>query len=782
MSDRVAPSGPEPARVRTGPEALAAAVSGVALVVLLVLLPGPVAAIHIAAGVAALSGLLALHLACSPSPIRPSAAAAHAAAGSTRLDQRIEELQDLQWEVSEREARYRDLIESQNEIILRQDMDGRLTFANRAFYRVFGLAPGSATGRPVDLQVVDGDRPPPLTLDSSPRRRTLTQVVETATGPRWIAWDQQVVTTARPGVCEVQSIGRDVTDSLRVEAELKHARDCAEAANRAKSRFLAAMSHEIRTPMNGILGMSSLLIDTVQTAEQQTYVRAIDQSARNLLALIDEILDFSKIEAGKLVLAERPFSLTACIEAAIELLAPKAYEKGLELAWTIEPTLPRWVLADEARMRQVLLNLLSNAVKFTDVGGVSVHVASTPPRAGDPAGTFGVAIAVRDTGIGLSPDDMRNLFAEFEQADAAVRRRTGGTGLGLAISKRIARAMDGDISVMSSPGNGATFTATFRVKAGPPGTCDAGGTDDAMPRLACHPGLRVLLAMDGLIERGMLTHVLEQAGVPCTAVAPRDAIAIAQSAERSGVLYDHVIVDAGRSASDAAAILLALRRVSSGPPVKGIVLVDVLSRAGLAAYREAGFDAYLVRPVRPDALLRQLGLVGGPDRRRLADPADLAAGAGGIAPRHGARPRLLLAEDNDINALLARRMIETSGCDVEWVKNGRDAVARARAAIAGEAPSIDLILMDILMPFVDGIEAAQSIKALFRGASPAGAGAPPVVALTANAFPEDRDRYFAAGMDDYLAKPFDRAALQAILHRWLSATAVQTRTDGVKAV
>ncbi len=198
----------------------------------------------------------------------------------------------------------------------------------------------------------------------------------TAAGPRWIEWEEQLVAAPGAGRFEVQSVGRDVTEQRQAEAQLAEARDQAEAANRAKGRFLAAMSHEIRTPMNGILGMASLLIDTPQTPEQQTYARAIDQSARTLLALIDEILDFSKIEAGKLELAEAPFAIETCVQGAVELLAPRAHEKGLEIAWSVSSQLPRMVLGDEARVRQILLNLLSNAVKFTDHGGVSVKVAA----------------------------------------------------------------------------------------------------------------------------------------------------------------------------------------------------------------------------------------------------------------------------------------------------------------------------------------------------------------------------------------------------------------------
>ena len=672
-----------------------------------------------------------------------------------QLERGLEALQDIQWEIRENEVRYRDLLDNQADVILRRDGEGQLTFVNQAFCRTFGLDRSAVLGHPFKPHVLAGEAATPLAPSSDRRHQRYVQQIETARGPRWFEWEEHAVVAGDATIREVQCSGRDITERRRTEADLREARKQAEAANRAKSRFLAAMSHEIRTPMNGILGMTSLLTDTDLSAEQHTYAHAIERSARTLLTLIDEILDFSKIEADKLQLNCAPLAIDECVQSVVELLAPKAHEKGIELAWAFDPALPRLVLGDEGRVRQIVTNLLGNAIKFTDRGGVLVTVRKCLSlRLGAQADDLGIAIAVEDTGMGIASDTLPALFSEFEQAEDAVRRRQGGTGLGLAISRRLARAMGGDIVVVSQPGVGSTFTANLHLK------LDRNGATEPCAGASTQ---HVLLALDRTIERRALRLSLEGAHIPTEESAIVGAANMVSAAARAGEPFSSVVVDGG-SGCQAAAQLLAHARAATLGPVQGIILLDTAAKADFAQFRDAGFGAYLLRPVRPQSVLNRLGT--GQERApvevqiRPSRPAQFIAA-----------PSVLLVEDNDINALLARRMLEKAGCNVHHCVNGCEAVEAFRRVLAGAERAYDVVLMDAHMPVLDGLEATRAIKALFAAREGGGAVAPPIVAVTANAFDEDRRRCLAAGMDDYLAKPFDREALNGLLERWLGEEA-----------
>ncbi len=719
--------------------------------------PAPLLASHVvllAAG-AALS-LLAMHLALRL--VHRSEGPHHALRLDDigdRLERRIERLQDVQWELSENLARYRSLLDTQNDVILRRGADGALSFVNQSFARLFGVGADAVLGKPFALEALATEGEGPLTCHADVRRRRYAQHLVTAQGPRWIEWEEHLVAAADGRGLEVQAVGHDVTETRRQEAALSEARDQAEAANRAKSRFLAAMSHEIRTPMNGILGMSALLGDTPLDQEQQTYVRAVDQSARTLLALIDEILDFSKIEAGKLVLHPSTFVLAGCVQDAVELLAPRAQAKGLEIAWSVAPGLPGLVRGDVVRLRQILLNLLSNAVKFTDRGSIAVLIDRGAATSDTSPSALPIRIAVRDTGIGLSSEDMTALFAEFEQADAAQRRQTGGTGLGLAISKRLARAMGGDICVASAPGQGATFTVELMLTAETSAEAEVGESDAAtLPRT-------VLLAFEAGIERQNIAELLRAAGITVHECDLAAAATVADSCAGNGQPVERLIVDVTASAGLAGKALAAVKAKHPAGAVQGLVLVSVLSRAALADFRAQGFEAYLVKPVRPASVLKQLAA---PARRKgtITQAAKEMRPVAAALPDVRSRRRVLLAEDNEINALLARRLIERSGGEAHWVHNGREAVAAIGTVLAGELAAFDAVLMDIFMPELDGLEATRRIRALYDE-NPEAGPCPPIIALTANAFAEDRERYLAAGLDDYLSKPFDKADLERVL-------------------
>ncbi len=678
-----------------------------------------------------------------------------------RLEGGIESLKDLHWELRESETRYRDLLDHQGDIIMRRDDARRLTFVNDAFCRAFGLNQRDAVGREFEPVVLDGmSEKAVLTLPLNDTPRRYEQAIETTDGPRWFAWEEFPVRDDKDRIKEVQCVGRDITERRDAESVLQDARDDAESANRSKSRFLAAMSHEIRTPMNGILGMTGLLVDTDLTAEQSTYARAINTSAKTLLSLIDEILDFSKIEAGKLELRPAPFAIADAVQGVVELLAPRAYDKGLQIGWYADPDLPVSAIGDEIRIRQILMNLVSNAIKFTDKGGVIVEVVAEDDETHSRE-LVSVSFTVRDTGVGLEPEALETIFGEFEQADSGPARRHGGTGLGLAISKRLVEMMEGDITVASDVGRGSVFTVMVPFTS---------AQDNTTLREEWRPasGRKILLIGDGELEANAVESLLLRSHCEVVRAKPEEAVIEVWSAADRGTPFDAVIADAN-GLDDSGNILAQARdALGNAGEVKSIVMIDPHQRGEISRLKEIGFDAYLVRPARPASLFAQLRT--GPEESIAAGegPGAFAKVSDGSPKSNNAeRPRrILLAEDNDINALLARKMLERVGCEVVHARNGEEATRAAKAAFSSEDGQFDLVLMDIHMPEMDGLDATRIILELYDGAPATNGTRPPIIALTANAFPEDREQYLKAGLDDYLAKPFEREDLDALMEKW----------------
>ena len=675
-----------------------------------------------------------------------------------QLDQRIEQLQDVQWVMRETEARYRDLLDCQSDIILRRNQDGHLTFVNRAFCSTFGVTADEILGTAFSPVILDEDSSASVEQGVSRRTRCFVQQLETVLGPRWYAWEEYAADVADHGHEEMQRVGRDVTEQRAAQTELAEAREQAETASRAKSRFLAAMSHEIRTPMNGILGMADLLLATPLTAEQETFTKAIDRSAQTLLVLINEILDLSKIEAGKIEIVEGAFDLEACIQGAVELLATKAHDKGIQIAWTVDPNLPKRVIGDETRVRQILLNLAGNAVKFTESGGVLVSASAEMGASGH----WNVILRVEDTGSGLTPKSMAGLFAEFEQAETAARAGVTGTGLGLAISRRLARAMGGDIRVESERGRGSVFTLELTVGAFIPET-DAVASQRLEPVRADQ---HLLIASDLAIERKAIAATLRGEGMRVTEIDGCDPEAAKAALDGVEKPVSLVLIDANAEPRIAGELMALARENAGNSPVRGVVLITASERSRLATFQRYGFDAYLVRPVRRTSLMAQITGPQGPVRQQRPE----AVPAGDESEEQRPQYHILVAEDNAINALLAQCMIRRAGCTSSHVENGQQAVDAIKQSLAGTGPAIDLVLMDVHMPGVDGLQAAREVRKLREDATTTIApnrACPPLIAVTANAFAEDRRMCVEAGMDDYLSKPFSWSEFDALLARWL---------------
>ena len=712
---------------------------------------------------------------------RAAARAKHHEAQAGKAEAALETLRDTTWELADREEHYRDLMSAQGEVILRQDLMRRVTYVNDVFCETFGRSRAETIGQIFVPDLPDDESPRLLGTFSGathPQRVRFDQRVVTVKGPRWFAWEEFAIHDEDGSLREIHVVGTDITDRKAVEERLAESLDEVQAANRAKSQFLAAMSHEIRTPMNGVLGMAALLLDTRLTPAQRTYAEAVKTSGEALLSIINDILDFSKIEAGKVVITEGPLDLRGTLESVCELLSPRAFEKNLEIIAEIDPQIPMRLLGDDARIRQVLINLAGNAVKFSIEGGVILRASLDSYSYTDDKAN--IVLEVEDTGIGIAPDDLKPIFEEFAQADQTHARRFEGTGLGLAISRHLVTAMGGTVEVESTLGKGSIFRVRLPLEA----------IETSSPRRETLTGQRILILEDRPILGASLARCATLAGahVQC-AVDSEDLLTRLKDES-----FDVVLVPIDTMEGPGSDLIARAR--SLAPGIDALVLLRpqdrdrlpaLIGQEGNPAIFQRLFDGYLVRPVRASSLLHRLeALMSGTHKRHGTD-----AGAGPFdeekmlhdlrsyaqrdarAPEAALRPsqaqapamaewttklNVLVAEDNDINALLTRTLLERDGHHVRIARNGKDVLA---ALAEPDGKTYDIVLMDLHMPDMDGFEATRHIRGL-----PDERSSLPIIALTANAMADDRQKCLAAGMDDYLSKPVAPDALARMLATW----------------
>ncbi|MBU0915666.1 MAG: response regulator [Gammaproteobacteria bacterium] len=657
-----------------------------------------------------------------------------------------------QADLEESERRFRELVESMDDAVyVATESRGRFLYLSPRTHELLGL-PGEdiqARAERVHALVVPEDIP--LLREQEAQERlglntdTLLRLQIPGKGLRWMRHRSRTRRLAG-GDTRVYGLVSDVTDEHNQALELQRARDMAEAASQAKSQFMANMSHEIRTPMNGILGMTELLLGTPLNDKQRRFAQAVYRSGESLLEIINDILDFAKIEAGRLELANSDFVLRTLVEDTLELMAPRAHEKGLELSFREQPGLPSVIHGDPLRLRQILTNLVANAIKFTEHGEVVVDIRrgmggtvhSSVPSANQ---HIELEFMVRDTGIGIPSEVIPRLFSAFVQANVGMARRYGGTGLGLAISKQLVELMGGQIEAHSAPGVGSEFV--FRV----PVSVGDTQIDMALIEEPEMPAFNVLVVDDNDTNRTVIENMLTAWGMKVTqATNGREALDILMAHPAQDADFDLALVDMNMPELDGLGLADALHRSGRYPQLKMVLLSSVSSPDDVRKAQDAGFQRFVPKPLRK-AELRQAIL-------------GISAELGGDLPHDMPRinKSVLVIEDNPVNQEVCTQMLKRLGCEVKVASSALEGLRRL-----GEQ-RFDLVLMDIQMPGMDGVEALSWFRrgsnTRFTFLTPS---ATPVIAVTANALEGDEQRFLDVGFDDYLSKPFRQSQLQKVL-------------------
>jgi PAS domain S-box-containing protein len=674
-----------------------------------------------------------------------------------RIQQRDVALQkahdSLERRVAERTAYLNALIENSPLAILVLDSTEKLQLCNPAFEQLFQYSKQELVGKPVDALLAEGSLVAEArdishgTLAGSPvnlvtqRKRKDGSLVDVELHGVPLVVSGQVVGSL--------GIYQDISVRKRAEEAMRKAKEAAEAASRAKSEFLANMSHEIRTPMNGIMGMTELVLDTQLDAEQREYLNMAKLSADSLLSLINDILDYSKIEAGKLEIEAIDFNLGDSLGDAMKTLSLRAHQKGLELAYDLQPEVPEALVGDPGRLRQIIVNLVGNAIKFTEKGEVILYVETSRRTSDD----IQLHFTVSDTGIGIPADKQAAIFEAFTQADGSMSRTYGGTGLGLTISSRLVSLMHGRIWVESELGKGSRFhfMAHFGLQKIP--------ARIVLPRdpESLHD-MRVLVVDDNATNRQILLKMLANwRTIPTATGSGAEAIVSLREAQGLGRNFPLILLDAQMPKMDGFALAEYIKRNPEWNTATIMMLSSAGQRGDAKRCRDLGVAAYLTKPVRQGELLDAILTALGTRPVRAAWPA--------LVTRHSLREncnplRILLAEDNAVNQVLAVRLLEKRGHAVTVKGNGREALA------ALENASFDLVLMDVQMPEMDGFEATAAIREKEKTSG----NHLPIIAMTAHAMAGDRERCLEAGMDDYITKPIRQQELTEVLKRNLRAT------------